>query len=117
MLHFLQTHTRPAEAVFLYPYCPVYYFWANVRNPTRYSILIYGYNTEQQFREAIATLERERVHYVLWDEQFADQNSRTIFPAYTPPPADKLIMEPYLNARYHSIGSVDGISVLERNGS
>ena len=52
-LEFLQQNVAAGEPVFVYPYYPMYYFLANVRNPTRYSILMYHINTQQQFDEVI----------------------------------------------------------------
>ncbi len=59
-LRFLIEHTSPGDYVFIYPYYPMYYFLADVRNPTRYSILVYNMNTETQFDEAIISLSKNR---------------------------------------------------------
>lgn len=117
VLRFLQEHTRPGEAVFVYPYRPVFYFWADVKNPTRYTLLMYGYNTDEQFLEAVAALERQKVRYVLWDEVFGPGYSHEIFPAYRPPAADRLIMEPYLTSHYRKTGMAGVFSVMERRGN
>jgi Dolichyl-phosphate-mannose-protein mannosyltransferase len=115
-LEFLISHTRPGEDVFVYPYRPIYYFLADVRNPTRFSYLIYRLNTPAQFREATHDLESKKVRYVLWD-RLARQNLTALFPAYREPPADQLIMEPYLEARYRQIGSEGEFRILERRES
>jgi Dolichyl-phosphate-mannose-protein mannosyltransferase len=112
-LKFLIAHTRPGENVFVYPYRPIYYFLADVRNPTRYSYLIYGFHTPAQFREATNDLERKKVRYILWDN-LARQNLTALFPAYRQPPADQLIMEPYLEAHYRQIGFEKQFRILER---
>jgi hypothetical protein len=112
-LEFLIAHTRPGENVFVYPYRPIYYFLADLRNATRFSYLIYGFNTPAQFREATSDLERKKVRYVLWDG-LARQNLTALFPAYRQPAADQLIMEPYLERRYRQIGSEAGFRILER---
>ena len=113
-LDFLVAHTRPGENVFVYPYRPIYYFLADLRNATRFGFLVYGLNTPAQFREAIDDLEKKKVRYVLWDG-LATQNLTALFPAYRPPAADQLIMEPYLETRYRQIGSEAGFRILERN--
>src|SRR5678816_3226293 len=73
-LDFLQTKVRPGGTAFVYPYYPMYYFLANVRNPTRYSILMHHINTPTQFEETIAALEAQKVPYVLWDTFVAGEN-------------------------------------------
>ncbi len=114
-LEFLLSNTKPGEAVFVYPYAPLYYFLADVRNPTRWSNLMYGINTGEHFREAVHDLEREKVHYVLWDISFPAKAIATIFPAYHEPPPAQLIMEPYLETHYHQIAFENGFRILERN--
>lgn len=69
-LKFLHENIQAGSIVFIYPYRPMYYFLANIRNPTRYSFLVYNYNTEDQFNETIAALERKRVKYILSDTLF-----------------------------------------------
>jgi hypothetical protein len=59
-LNFLQEQTKPGEEVFIYPYYPMYYFLADVKNPTRYSILIYSYNLKTQFEEVIRNLKEKK---------------------------------------------------------
>ncbi len=114
VLDFLLKHTRRGEEVFVYPYQPIYYFAADVRNPTRYSNLMYGINTDAQFREAVGDIERKRVRYVLWDSVFSGDGLRNLFPAYRPPPKNKLIMEPCLEEHYRQIGFENGFRILER---
>ncbi len=52
VLTFLDQHITRGEEIFTYPYCPMYYFLSAATNPTRYSILLYNYNTPSQFRES-----------------------------------------------------------------
>ncbi len=60
-LEFLDHQTQPGEDVFVYPYYPMYYFMSGTTNPTRFSILLYNNNTDAQFQEVIAALERRKV--------------------------------------------------------
>lgn len=113
-LQFLLTHTQPGENVFVYPYHAMYYFLADVRNPTRFSALMYVPNTNFLFREAVRDVDSKKVRYVLWDTVFAGENLRSVFPAYHPPTPDKLIMEPYLQTHYRQIGFENGFRILER---
>lgn len=113
-LDFLQQNVAAGEAVFVYPYYPMYYFLANVRNPTRYSILMYHINTTQQFDEVIRDLEGGQVKYVLWDTFVAGANLTQWFPGYQDPPASEQRLERYLDNRYRLIGVKNQFRVLQR---
>ncbi len=114
-LQFLLTHTRRGENVFIYPYQPIYYFIADVRNPTRFSNLMYHINTDAQFREVVCDIDAQKVRYVLWDSQFSGQRFRSLFPAYEDPPPRQLIVEPYLKTHYHQVAIEENFRILERN--
>ena len=113
-LDFLDRQTRPGDAVFIYPYYPMYYFLSGTTNPTRFSILVYQYNTDSQFREAISDLEQSKARFVLWDTVVDGPNLKRWFPAYRHPSEESLLMEPYLNEHYHLIDTKNGFRVLER---
>ncbi|HXI39939.1 MAG TPA: hypothetical protein VNH83_08170, partial [Bryobacteraceae bacterium] len=113
-LEFLDRQTQPGEDVFVYPYYPMYYFLSGTTNPTRFSILLYHNNTDAQFQEVIAALERRKVRYVLWDTLVDGQNLKQWFPDYRQPPREKLMIEPYLNAHYDLIDIKNGFRVLQR---
>lgn len=115
-LKFLIEHTKPGDYAFIYPYYPMYYFLADVKNPTRYSILLYHINTEAQFDEAIRALEQKQVKYVLWDTLVAGSNLKTWFPQYKQPPKDILHLEHYLEDHYEAIGTQNGFKILRRRG-
>ncbi len=113
-LEFLQQHTESGEAVFVYPYCPMYYFLSGTTNPTRFSILMYHMNTDAQFQEVVSALDQRKVRYVLWDTAVDGPNLKRWFPAYQQPPREKLIIEPYLTEHYDLIGSKNGFRILRR---
>jgi hypothetical protein len=117
VLDFLTTRVKPGEAIFVYPYAPMYYFLSATRNQTRYSTLMYQINTESQFRDAVQSLETHNVRWVVWDRSFPEWINKW-FPAYRIPPPDKLIMEPYLLEHYRVVGGTDaGFQFLERKDS
>ena len=87
---------QAGESLFVYPYYPMYYFLADVTNPTRYSILMYHINTPAQFDEVIRDLEAGQVKYVLWDTWVAGANLTQWFPGYHEPPPDEQLLERYL---------------------
>jgi len=113
-LDFLQTHVAAGGTAFVYPYYPMYYFLANVRNPTRYSILMHRINTPAQFEDAIAALETQKVPYVLWDTFVAGENLTRWFPRYVEPSEDEQLLEQYLRRQYVEIGVRNGFRILER---
>jgi len=100
--------------VFVYPYYPMYYFLANLRNPTRYGILLYGYNTDAQFQEALADLDRARPRYVLWDTVVDGNNWKKWYPAYVRPAERDLVIEPYLDRHYRTVTTKSGFRIMER---
>jgi hypothetical protein len=113
-LEFLLKNTSPGEPVFIYPYYPMYYFLAGVSNPTRYSILMYQTNTEDQFKEVIEDLEKARVKYVLWDTLVSGGNLSIWFPQYRNPPEDELILENYFLAHYDAVTEKNKFRILRR---
>src|SRR5206468_3778863 len=48
-IDYLITHTQPGDAIFAYPYGPMYYFLTGTTNPTHFSFLLYDMNTDFQF--------------------------------------------------------------------
>jgi hypothetical protein len=113
-LNFLMENTSPNEAVFIYPYYPMYYFLADVYNPTRYSIMMYGINTEEQFHEAISSLDRMKVKYVLWDTAVEGENLKVWFPNYFHPNEVNLHLENYLESHYRLLNTKNGFRIMIR---
>lgn len=116
-LQFVLDHVSAGSTLFVYPYYPMYYYLADVRNPTRYSFLMYHYNTSAQFDDAIDGIARERVEYVLWDTVVSGENLREWFPTYTHPPDDQLLLEHYLMEHYDLIETANGFRILRRRSS
>ena len=112
-LQFLNTSVKEREYIFVYPYSPIYYYLADVRNPTRLSTLLYGYNSPAQFDEVIHSLEEKRVPYVL-DSGVSETTVAKWFPGYRQPTADKLVLEQYLQKRYELMAVKSGFSILRR---
>jgi hypothetical protein len=92
----------------------MYYFLADVKNPTRYGIFLYGYNTEAQFKEALADLERAKPRYVLWDTLMDGENWKRWYPAYVQPAEKDLIIEPYLSSHYKTTATKSGFRIMQR---
>ncbi len=110
---FLDQQVAAGSEMFAYPTCPMYYFLSATRNPTRYSLLLYNYNTSSQFHEAIGVLDRRKVRYVLWDTT-AQAKAAQYFSAAMFRPAGGLLMEPYLETHYTIVKDVDGLRIMER---
>jgi hypothetical protein len=113
-LEFLHDNVSPGEPVFVYPYYPMYYFLADVRNPTRYSILMYHINTPAQFDEVIRVLDAGQVKYVLWDTMVAGANLTKWFPGYREPALDQRRLERYLDDHYRVVAFKNRFRVLRR---
>jgi hypothetical protein len=104
--------TRPGDYVFVYPYYPMYYFLADLKNPTRYSILLYRINTEDQFKEALNDLKQKQVKYVLWDTLVTGNNLQNWFPHYQQPSEQNLYLERYLEDHYQLIDIINGYKIM-----
>jgi hypothetical protein len=114
-LEFLLSHTRPGDYAFVFPYHPLYYFLADVRNPTRFNVLIYDRKGDPLFDEALRDLEQKKPHYALSDTVFAGDALRSLFPAYRPPSPQDQVIDRYLDVHYHQVGLENGFRILERN--
>ena len=116
-LQYLEKHTHPGEYVFCFQYCPSYYFLDEARDPTRYSLLTYNYNTEAQFREAIRDIQKHKVKYVLWQTGPAIEEVYRLLPGADKTPPYGFIVDDYLRRHYHEVKAFsDGMQVWERNG-
>jgi 4-amino-4-deoxy-L-arabinose transferase-like glycosyltransferase len=111
---FLNKNTKVGDWVFVYPYYPMYYFLANVKNPTRYSILMHNINTKAQFNEAINDLEEKKVKYVLWDTIVDGQGLTKWFPDYKHPSRMNLEIEQYLKNNYKILTIENGFRIMKR---
>jgi hypothetical protein len=114
VIQYLEAHTKPGDNIFVYPYQPIQYFLNDLRNPTRYHCLVYGYNSDAEFNEAISALERNKVRYVLFDNEFSGDKLKRVFPAFRQPDAAHLLMEPYLAAHYREVDKAGRFTILER---
>lgn len=115
-LSFILKNTRPGDAVFIYPYYSLYNFLSDTQNPTRYSYLVYGWNTPAQLREVVNSLESKRIRYVLWDTVISGRNLARWFPSYRDPSWDQRPIERYLESHYQDIDIENGFRILERRG-
>jgi len=78
-----------AKDILVYPCAAALYLMTETSNPTRFQLLIPGYNTAEQFTEVQETLERERVPFVIRSFWFWGK------------PGDPLL--PYLKEHYEPV--------------
>ncbi len=109
-LEFLQEFTRPGDQVFVYPYYPIYYYLMDLRNPTSFNCLVYGYHTQKQFEQAISELEKSKVKYIVWD---------TLMEIYKYLPnskltEEKMIMEGYFQKNYEIVRQNQHIWIMKK---
>lgn len=114
VLEFLLSHTRPGDYAFVVPYQPLYYFSANLRNPTRLSTIV-DQRPNPLVLEAIRSLEAKKPRYALEDTKLMGDGLKTLFPAFEPPPFKERAIDRYLDAHYHQVALADGFRILERN--
>lgn len=113
----LLSTAAPGSRVFVYPYYPMYYFLADLENPTRYTILLYGYNTSAQFQEAADALVMGHVDLVLSDTVVSGDNLSTWFPGYRHPSSDDMVIERVFDARYEEYSRKGGWKFLRWRGT
>lgn len=114
VMQFLLSHTQPGDYVFVHPYAPVYYFLANVRNPTRLATIV-DQRDNPIIREAIRDLDSKKPRYAFQDMSLTGDRMRNMFPAFQPPPPAERLIDRYLDQHYHQIGTADAFRVLERD--
>ena len=109
----LESRVSSGEEIFVYPYCPIYYFLSGTTNPTRWSGIGYGYNSASDFEEVVRVLDQRRVRHVVWDTLFQEK-VKVMFPSVKPPRPDELIIEPYLQSHYRVVWKDNGVLIMER---
>jgi hypothetical protein len=116
VLAYIDAHIPAGQEIFVYPYEPRYYFLSSTINPTRYSLLVYNYNTDAEFQDAVSTLEKQQTKYVVWDAAFEAKYASELptmkFGGNAGP-----IMEPYLESHYTLMKEIDGYRIMERKGA
>jgi hypothetical protein len=114
VIDFLLAHTHSGDYAFFYPYSPVYYFLADLRNPTRLNVIV-DQRPSPLVTEAIHDLETKKPRYAVAYTKMLGDGMRTIFPAYRPPAPKDRIIDRYLDAHYHQVAFEYGYRILERN--
>jgi hypothetical protein len=114
VLQFLVTHTRPGDYVFVHPYAPVYYFSANLRNPTRLSTIVDQRRTVL-IDETVRLLEMHKPEYAIEDTTLMGDGFKTLFPAFKPPPPNDRPIDTYLSIHYHQIRMAGAFRILQRD--
>jgi hypothetical protein len=114
VLRFLLTHTRPGDYIFVHPYAPLYYFSADLRNPTRLSTIV-DQRRNALIDEAIRLLEMHKPQYAVEDMKLMGDGIKTMFPAFVPPPPNDRPIDKYLSIHYHELGMAGQFRILERD--
>jgi hypothetical protein len=114
VLAFLLAHTHPGEYVFVHPYSPVYYFLADLRNPTKLSTIV-DQRDNPNIRDALKGLEAHQPRYAVEDTRLLGEGMRTMFPGFQPPPPSGRMIDVYLDTHYHPVAMANSFRILERN--
>ena len=73
VIDYVQSHTAPGDAIFVYPYLPLYYYLTDTVDPTRYAYFQTGLHTGEQAHEIIAQLRSRPPRAVLFESSFAEK--------------------------------------------
>jgi hypothetical protein len=114
VLEFLLSHTRPGEYFFIYPYSPVYYFLAALRNPTPLNVVV-DQRSNRLIQETVTNLEAKKPRYVVAETMLLGDGIRTVFPGFRPPDPKDCLVDRYVAAHYHQVAFENGFRILERN--
>lgn len=114
VLAFLLSHTRPGDYAFVYPYSPVYYFLADLRNPTPLNVIV-DQRDNRLIEETISDLQNKKPRYALADTKLLGDRMRSVFPGFRPPPPKDRLIDRYIDGHYHQVAFEDGFRILERN--
>ncbi len=91
-LNWLMRETAPKARDLVYPYYPMYYVLADLRNPIRQSFMTYGYHSRCDIAGVIKELDSGPVALVLWDQVVKHDAMRAWFPGYRAPSSDEQLM-------------------------
>jgi hypothetical protein len=115
-LKFLCEKIPPRTKVLVYPYYSTYYFLADLENPSRFSLLLYRYNSDSHFRETIEAIERSKVEWVLLDTLINPESYERWFPGFPSPKTTELVLESYVHSRYNQVASLGDYQFWHRQG-
>lgn len=73
VIPYLQAHSKPGDAVLVYPYLPLYNYLSATRSPSGLDFFQPGMNTDAQADEIVAALRSGEVHAVLFEPEFAEK--------------------------------------------
>ena len=71
-LSYLTEHTTPGDTIFVYPYRPLYYFLTATSNPTDFELLQLGFNTPEEFAQALNSIRTQHPRVVLYQSSYFD---------------------------------------------
>jgi Dolichyl-phosphate-mannose-protein mannosyltransferase len=114
VLEFLLARTRPGDYAFIYPYSPVYYFLAALRNPTALNVIV-DQRANPLIERAISALEAKKPRYAVAYTPLLGDGMRVVFPGFRPPDPKDRVIDRYIDAHYHQVAFENGFRILERN--
>jgi hypothetical protein len=101
----VRERTATGEPIFAYPALPAMYFLTGRDNPTHLDYFYSGFGEGGDELQAVETLEREQVRYVVWiGDATYDPPDRGFFP----------ILRDYLRRNYIQVNFVGPFRILER---
>lgn len=72
-LQYVRQHCQRPDSLYAGPFAPGLYYETGMLNPTRYSVLLPKFNSDAQFREALADLQARRPRCAITNHVLADK--------------------------------------------
>lgn len=106
VIPYLQSHLRPGDRIFVYPYQPLYYYLPALVNPTLYEYFQPGMSSPDQVADTLRQFDREKPMNVLYTTSFQE-----ILALAWPGTPDRIIAQPdpialYLVQNYRTCASL-----------
>jgi hypothetical protein len=114
VVDFLLSHTRPGDYAFIYPYSPIYYFLAELRNPTPLNVIV-DQRDSPLIQRTINDLDAKKPKYAVVYTLLLGDGMRSVFPGFRPPAPKDCVIDRYIDAHYHQVAFENGFKILERN--
>lgn len=73
VIPYLQAHSKPDDAILIYPYLPLYNYLSATRSPAPLDFFQPGMNTAEQAQEIISALRSYKAQAVLFEPTFAEK--------------------------------------------
>ncbi|NLI75718.1 MAG: hypothetical protein GX442_04660 [Candidatus Riflebacteria bacterium] len=116
LLTYLSQEVPRGELVYVFPWQPMMYFLAKVKNPTRYSTAVYQAGHPEHIREIVQDLEGKKVARIVVDTRGVAQ-LHDWSPEYRRLPLEDRLIERYIGNHFTLEATWGGFQVWKRRSS